>query len=244
MKLNCDMGENYGNWNLGSDEAVMPYVDMANIACGFHASDPLTMDRTVKLAKQYQVTIGAHPGYPDLVGFGRRAMAIENTELRSIIQYQVGALAAICRANQIELSYVKPHGALYHAMMQQPETMATIMDAVKEMELNLALMIQADSQYQTHQAQADARQLPLIFEAFADRCYQDTGALLSRDQDGAQLDEQQMLKQAHRLMNKQQVITHSQQILAIKAETLCVHGDNPAAINGIAKLAALLRPPL
>ena len=241
MKLNCDMGESFGQWQMGGDAAVMPYIDMANIACGFHASDPLTMDKTVKLAKQHQVLICAHPSYPDLVGFGRRAMQIDHTELRCIIQYQVGALAGICRANQVPLSYVKPHGALYHAMMQQPAVMALMMDAVFDMGLNLALMIQADSQHQEHQAQADARQLPLLFEAFADRRYQDNGTLLGRDQAGAQLNEAQMLEQGKNLLQHQQVITHNQQILPLTADTLCVHGDNPAAISGIAQLAALLK---
>lgn len=241
MKLNCDMGESFGQWQMGCDAAVMPHIDMANIACGFHASDPLTMDHTVKLAKRHQVLIGAHPSYPDLVGFGRRAMQIDNSELRCIIQYQVGALAGICRANQVPLSYVKPHGALYHAMMQQPAVMTTMMDAVLGMGLDLALMIQADNHYQAHQAQAEARQLPLLFEAFADRRYQDNGALLSRDQAGAQLNEAEMLAQGKSLLEHQQVITHSQQVLPLTADTLCVHGDNPAAISGIAQLAALVK---
>ena len=118
MKLNCDMGEAFGNWTMGLDEQIMSFVDQANIACGFHASDPLTMSKTVALAKQHNVTIGAHPAYPDLVGFGRRNMDIAPEELKAIIQYQVAALQGICAAQGVKVTYVKPHGALYNTMMK------------------------------------------------------------------------------------------------------------------------------
>ena len=143
MKLNCDMGEAFGAWPMGLDEQIMPYVDQANIACGFHASDPLTMSKTVALAKQHGVTIGAHPGYPDLVGFGRRNMDIAPAELKALIQYQVGALQGICRAQGVEVAYVKPHGALYNTMMKDFSVLETVMQAVSELDSSLILMVMA-----------------------------------------------------------------------------------------------------
>ncbi|MFO6422312.1 5-oxoprolinase subunit PxpA [Motilimonas sp. KMU-193] len=239
MKLNCDMGESFGQWQMGCDEAIMPHIDMANIACGFHASDPVIMDQTVKLAKQYNVTIGAHPGYPDLQGFGRRAMQIAPSELASMVQYQVGALGAICQANQVKLSYVKPHGALYHAMMQDSAVMAALMQGIADLNMDLALMIQANSESEQWVTLACTFNLPLWFEAFADRRYLDNGELMPRSQLGAQLALDDMLNQAESLFSKQGVVTNTGKLLPLKADTLCVHGDNPAAIAAIAKLAQM-----
>ncbi|MCE2570158.1 5-oxoprolinase subunit PxpA [Motilimonas eburnea] len=237
MKLNCDMGESFGQWQMGCDEAIMPHIDMANIACGFHASDPVTMDKTVKLAKLHHVTIGAHPGYPDLQGFGRRAMHMSPNEIVSMVQYQVGALGAICQANQVKLSYVKPHGALYHAMMQDGKVMTALMQGISALNMDLALMIQANREAERWAQLAKSVNLPLWFEAFADRRYQDTGELMPRSQAGAQLELDEMLSQAQSLFRQQQVISQGGQPLGLKADTLCVHGDNPAAVAAIAKLA-------
>ncbi len=235
------MGESFGPWQMGCDEAIMPYIDMANIACGFHASDPVIMDKTVKLAKQHQVTIGAHPGYPDLQGFGRRAMQMTPSEITSLVQYQVGALAAICQANQVKLSYVKPHGALYHAMMQDNAIMTALMQGISALNMDLALMIQANAEAEHWARLARSFNLPLWFEAFADRRYLDNGELTPRSQAGAQLELDDMLRQAESLFAHQQVTTLSGQLLPLNADTLCVHGDNPAAIAAIAKLAQMRR---
>lgn len=131
MKLNCDMGESFGSWTKGMDAEVMPYIDMANIACGFHASDPLTMDRTVRTAIAEKVAIGAHPGYPDLLGFGRRDMEFAPEELQALLVYQIAALDGICRTHGTAIEYIKPHGALYNKMAVDRTTLAAVMAAVR-----------------------------------------------------------------------------------------------------------------
>lgn len=130
LLLNCDIGESFGAWRMGLDAEVMPFIDCANIACGFHASDPQIMRRTVALATQHDVRIGAHPAYPDLVGFGRRSMACSPDEVENMLLYQIGALDGICRAEGTQVRYVKPHGALYNDMMRQPELLRAVMSAI------------------------------------------------------------------------------------------------------------------
>ena len=151
MLLNCDLGESYGPWKMGMDEVVMPHLHLANIACGFHASDPLTMDRTVALAVAHGVTIGAHPGYPDLVGFGRRSMACSRDEVIALVTYQVGALAGICQRHGAALSYVKPHGALYNDMMKDEQLCDAIMAAVAGFDASLSLMLMATADNDRYQ---------------------------------------------------------------------------------------------
>ncbi|MEC8482555.1 MAG: 5-oxoprolinase subunit PxpA, partial [Pseudomonadota bacterium] len=230
MKLNCDMGEAFGTWKMGMDEQIMPYVDQANIACGFHASDPLTMSKTVALAKQHNVTIGAHPAYPDLVGFGRRNMDIAPTELKALIQYQVGALQGICKAHGTQVTYVKPHGALYNTMMADFSVLETVMQAVSELDPTLVLMVMAIPESGQVRALAEKYQLTLWFEAFSDRLYTDEGRLTPRKQSGAvhqtfDLIEQQVLQ----LSEQGALTTESGQLLAIQADTICVHGDGAHA---------------
>ena len=130
IRLNCDMGESFGIWKMGNDEEVMPYIDMANLACGFHASDAVTMSRSVILAKKYNVSIGAHPSYHDLLGFGRRTLVCSLEEIKAIILYQLGALNAFCRANGTAISYVKPHGALYNDMMRDENIFKAVLNAI------------------------------------------------------------------------------------------------------------------
>ena len=175
MKLNCDMGEAFGAWTMGLDEDIMPFVDQANIACGFHASDPLTMSKTVALAKQHNVTIGAHPAYPDLVGFGRRNMDIAADELKAIIQYQIGALQGICQAHGTKVTYVKPHGALYNTMMANFSVLESVMQAISELDNSLILMVMAIPEADQVKALAKQYNLSLWFEAFSDRLYTDEG---------------------------------------------------------------------
>ncbi|MBS3803216.1 MAG: 5-oxoprolinase subunit PxpA, partial [Oleiphilaceae bacterium] len=185
MKLNCDLGESYGSWIMGQDERVMPLIDMANIACGFHASDPSIMAKTVALAARYDVAIGAHPSYHDLVGFGRRSIAHTPEQIRALIWYQLGALAGICQARNLTLSYVKPHGALNNDMMRDPALLETVMAAMAAYQPGLTLMIPASSDYPAHTELAERYELPLMLEAFADRAYDDHGRLVPRAQPGA-----------------------------------------------------------
>lgn len=243
MLLNCDLGESYGSWTMGHDASVMPCIDQASIACGFHAGDPLTMRRTLQLAAQHHVTIGAHPAYPDLVGFGRRSMALSPDELIATLHYQIGALDGLARSLGQTISYVKPHGALYHDMMGNASVRATIMQAVATFARRdppLALMVQATAQSDEHQAEAHAAGVTLLFEAFADRCYTNDGSLLPRSQPGAVHDRERMLEQVAQLQRDSSVTTQCGNILTLQFDTVCVHGDNPESVAAITAIRALI----
>jgi UPF0271 protein len=240
MLLNCDLGESYGNWTMGMDAAVMPHIDQANIACGFHAGDPLAMRTTLTLAASHGVSIGAHPAYPDLVGFGRRSMNLSTDELIATLHYQVAALEGMARSLGLELSYVKPHGALYNDMMANPQVRATILQALASYHRPLALMLQATTAAQQHRAEADALGIRVLFEAFADRCYDDDGSLLSRSKPGAVHTRERMLLQVEQLKKEGTVTTVSGNRLALQVDTLCVHGDNPESVQAIQAIRALV----
>ncbi len=241
ITLNCDMGESFGNWQMGNDELVMPWIDMANIACGFHASDPHVMSRTIDYAIQHDVQIGAHPGYPDLQGFGRRSMSFTEEELCELIIYQVGALKALCESKNTEVSYVKPHGALYHDMMNSKDVFRAVVDAVSC--FNLPLMILASSNNQEYLEIADRYDVPLLFEAFADRTYLANGKLTPRDRPNAVLKtEESIISQVRQIAEYGKITSSDGVVIAIEADTLCVHGDNVEAIELIAKIRAQLEP--
>lgn len=230
MKLNCDLGEGFGVWKMGNDEAIMPVIDQANIACGFHASDPMIMTRTVAMAKANSVTIGAHPSYPDLVGFGRRSMACTKEELKAMVWYQVGALDAICNAHNVKVEYVKPHGALNNDMMRDESILLSVMEAVAACP-GKALMLPVTIHHQHHRKMADALSLPVWFEAFADRAYTDEGQLVSRSVSGSVYhDDDTILNQALSFSQKGGVTAFSGAWLDLPADTLCIHGDNDASI--------------
>ncbi|GAA0404005.1 5-oxoprolinase subunit PxpA [Cocleimonas flava] len=234
IKLNCDLGESYGAWKMGTDEQIMPYIDMANIACGFHASDPFIMDKTVKLAVQNNVTIGAHPGYPDLLGFGRRDMSFNADEIRQLVLYQVGALQAICEANGTKIGYVKPHGALYNTMMKSKSQLTAIMQAVASLKDPVPLMILANADAEENKQLAEKHSVSLLFEAFADRRYADDGNLTSRALEGSVLEnENDIQDQIKSLITDKQAISISGNTLSVHADTLCVHGDNVQALESV-----------
>lgn len=240
MLLNCDLGESYGSWTMGSDAAVMPHIDQASIACGFHAGDPLTMRRTLQLAAAHGVTVGAHPAYPDLVGFGRRSMAMSSDELIAAVHYQLAALDGMAKTEGLSLAYVKPHGALYHDVMQNSTTRAAIVQALASYHRPLPLMLQATAQNAALQAEAGAAGVTLWFEAFADRCYTDDGSLMSRNLPGALHTPERMLAQVAQLQREQSVSTNSGKVLPLQFDTVCVHGDNPTGVAAIAAIRALL----
>ncbi len=240
MLLNCDLGESYGSWRIDGDEQVMPYIDQANIATGFHAGDPLTMQRTLELAKRHGVSVGAHPSYPDLVGFGRRSMALSEQELIANLHYQVAALDGMAASAGLQLAYVKPHGALYHDMMSKDALRATLMRGLAEYHRPLVLMLQATPKVEQHREEARAAGLELWFEAFADRCYDDDGSLLSRSNPQALHDGEQILRQVSQLSDTGTVTTIGGHRLPVLADTLCVHGDNEAAVRNIREIRALL----
>ena len=240
MKLNCDLGESFGAWQMTEDDKIMPYVDMASIACGFHAGDPLVLERALRFAKIHKVSVGAHPSYPDLQGFGRRSMQLARSELVALLHYQIAALDGMAACQGLTLSYVKPHGALYNDMMAQEEVLDSVLQAVSSYHRQLPLVIQATLDWQRHLNHALNKNVTLMFEAFADRRYQDDGSLVPRSQPGAVLDAKQMLNQVEQLVSESKVTTVSGNHIDLRADTLCVHGDNQAALEGIKSIRQLL----
>lgn len=241
MKLNCDMGESFGSWKMGMDEQIMPHVDMANIACGFHASDPHTMQQTVALAAANNVTIGAHPGFPDLQGFGRKDMHFSFNELVNIVLYQVGALQALCKANNTQVSYVKPHGALYNMMMRDQDVFKAMVKAVALLESDIPLMIMATAEHQEYSDIAEQENVSLLFEAFCDRAYTDEGRLQPRGIEGAVYhDLDSIVNQATQMIQQGTVTTCTGKTLSIKADTICIHGDGELALPSVETIRGVL----
>ncbi|MBC3423508.1 MULTISPECIES: 5-oxoprolinase subunit PxpA [unclassified Pseudomonas] len=241
LLLNCDMGESFGNWRMGLDAEVMPFVDCANIACGYHAGDPGTMRRTVALALQHGVTIGAHPAYPDLVGFGRRSMACSDDEIRDLLHYQIGALDGICKVLGGRVAYVKPHGALYNDMMADPQKLRAVLEAVAAYDADLPLMLMATADDSAAQALGDEIGVPLWFEAFADRAYTASGHLVSRRLPGAvHHDPALVVEQAVRLARGEALVANDGSALRLNAATLCVHGDNESSVAAVRQIRQAL----
>ncbi|WP_269519861.1 5-oxoprolinase subunit PxpA [Alteromonas sp. BMJM2] len=241
MKLNCDLGESFGAWSMPVEKDIMSEIDQANIACGFHAGDPLVMKAALDIAKAHGVSVGAHPSYPDLQGFGRRSMAMQANELSACIQYQVSALIGMAAIVGTTVDYVKPHGALYNDMMKNKDIRQTVMKSVAAMcQGTLPLMVQATSERQEITDEAKQHGVSLLFEAFSDRRYTDEGYLQSRQIDGAVLSSQEALVQAKQLIEQGTVITASGATLSIQADSLCVHGDTTGAVEIARQIRAYL----
>ncbi|KEQ19504.1 LamB/YcsF family protein [Endozoicomonas numazuensis] len=229
LDLNCDMGESFGQYVMGNDAGIMPYISSANIACGFHAGDPNIMAKTVKLALEHHVAVGAHPGLPDLQGFGRRNINISPEEAYTLTLYQIGALSAFVTAEGSQLHHVKPHGALYNMAARDPDLAKAIAEAVYQFNPELILYGLAGS---CLISQAETIGLRTASEVFADRSYQSNGQLTPRDQTGAMLeDKQKSLEQIRDMVLHNQVTSLDGQIIAIQADTLCIHGDGPWALD-------------
>jgi len=240
LLLNCDLGESFGAWKMGLDDQVMPFIDQANIACGFHAGDPIVMKKTLLSAKRHNVVVGAHPSYPDLAGFGRRSMNLPPVEIIAIVEYQIAALAGMANNINMPITYVKPHGALYNDMMANGHIRSAVMQAIAESHLSLAFMLQATPDAETHREEAKMFGLELMFEAFADRCYDDNGALLSRSKEAAVHSKEKMLAQVTQLKNDGSVTTISGHRLELQADSLCVHGDNIDGVNAIEEIRQII----
>jgi len=243
IKLNCDLGESFGAWQMGLDAQVMPLIDQANIACGFHAGDPTVLVNTLTLAKQHQVDIGAHPSYDDKQGFGRRSVKMQADELKHLLWYQIAAVDGVATSLGVELCYVKPHGALYNDMMASPALLETVMQAVASYHKPLKLMLLATGSAAEHRLLAKRHQLELLFEAFADRRYKSDGSLTPRSQAGSVLDHQAALEQVQQLLRSGTVQSDTGDSVTIEADTLCVHGDNPAAVALVKSIRQLLVKP-
>lgn len=229
VDLNCDMGESFGIYTLGADEALMPLITSANIACGYHAGDPVVMDRTVRLAVRYGVGIGAHPGFPDLMGFGRRTMHLTPEEIENYVLYQTGALAAFARSVGAEVTHVKPHGALYNIATRDLETARAIARGVVRAGRARILVGLAGSAL--IQAAVEAG-LPAAREGFVDRAYQPDGTLSPRHLPGAVIrDPEQAAEQAASIILRGQVRAINGETVPLKVDTLCIHSDTPGAVE-------------
>lgn len=227
IDINCDLGEMTGPGKKSIDEAIMPFITSANIACGLHAGDPLTMEKTVLMAKKHGVAIGAHPGYPDREGFGRNPMPLTEDELRAIILFQVRALKTISEALGEKFNHVKCHGALYNKAATDREMSMVIAKAVKDVDSSLILVGLSGSEMIKA---AEVTGLQAASEVFADRAYNDDGTLVSRQLPGAVLNDSAMIiERAVSMVILKKVRSITGKIIPIKPETICIHGDNPAA---------------
>ena len=238
IDLNCDLGESYGAWKMGNDEKIIPLITSANIACGFHASDPSVMNITVSLAKEAGIGIGAHPGYPDLSGFGRREMKLSLNEIYADMLYQLGALKAFASAHEVPLSHVKPHGALYNTAAKDQAVAGAICQAVYDFDPTLIILAQPSGMlYKT----AKAFKMRAAAEVFADRAYNDDGTLVPRSVKGSMITDPDLAaERVIRMIKEYKVTSISGNDIDIRADSVCVHGDSPAALQMVNTLRETL----
>lgn len=228
IDLNSDLGESYGAWRLGDDDALLGLVTSANVACGYHGGDPSTMRATCLAAAEHGVRIGAQVSYPDLVGFGRRFMAMEHDELRDAVLHQLGGLEAFARIAGTRVRYVKPHGALYHACTTRQDHAEAVVAAIREYDATLGVLGLPGSLLLEH---AERRGLEPVTEAFVDRAYRPDGTLVPRTEPGSVLvDQTAVAERAVRLARDHEVVAVDGSIVAVDARSLCVHGDTPGAV--------------
>lgn len=229
IDLNCDMGESFGAWAMGNDTALMDVVSSINVACGFHAGDASTIRKTIETALNKRVAIGAHPGFPDLQGFGRREMSLSSQEVFDVVLYQISALKGMCEALGAKLNHVKPHGALYNLAAKNRETASAIAQAVKKIDSNLVFYGLSGSFLIS---EAEKVGLKTISEVFADRTYQPDGRLTPRSQPNALIENvEESCEQVLQMIREQIVTATSGEKVAIKAETICIHGDSAHALE-------------
>jgi UPF0271 protein len=229
IDLNSDLGESFGTWVLGDDEAMLDVVTSANVACGFHAGDSLTLQRTCAKAAERGVVVGAQVGYRDLTGFGRRFIDVAPAELTADVIYQIGALDAMCRVTGIRVEYVKPHGALYNAIVHHEAQAAAVVAAVVAIDDTLPVLGLPGSAFLRLAAEAGLR---TVTEAFADRAYTPEGTLLSRREPGAVLHEPQLVAQRMvRLVEEGRLTAVDGTDIEVRADSICTHGDSPAAVE-------------
>lgn len=227
IDINCDLGESFGQFIMGNDDAIFPHISSCNIACGFHGGDPLHIEKTIKKALKYNVQIGAHPSYPDLAGFGRRKIFLSEEELKASVKYQISALKGMVESNGGELKYIKAHGALYNSIAHDENEAKVFLAAVKDINPDLAIMGLAGSSFEEITQQHGFQ---FIREGFLDRRYMEDGSLMSRKEKGSVLETvEDSLNQFISIAQKREVETSSGKRITMKVDSLCIHGDNPLA---------------
>ncbi|GAA1636718.1 LamB/YcsF family protein [Georgenia ruanii] len=228
MDLNSDVGESFGSWTMGDDESIMRVVSSANVACGFHAGDPVVARATCAAAAQEGVTVGAHVSYRDLAGFGRRFMDVSPAELTNDVIYQIGALQAMAAAAGTTVRYVKPHGALYNTIAKHEQQARAVVEAIRTVDESLPILVLPGS---VIQREAEAAGLRAVVEAFADRAYNADGSLVSRRLEGSVIhDPEAVAARVVQMATDSTVETLDGQTIGVDAESVCVHGDTPGAV--------------
>lgn len=241
VDLNCDLGEGFGAWKMGEDEQLMKHITSANVACGWHGGDPLVMNRMVRIAKENGVSVGAHPGYPDLLGFGRRTLNCTFDELKNYLIYQVGALEAFCKIHGVKMAHVKPHGRMYLDAFDKKDQARAIAEAIVQYNPELFYIAFAGSPGKIMTDAAREMKLKVAYEAFPDRAYTPQGDLVNRSVPGAVIrDPQVAAERALRMVKGHRIIAIDGTPINIDVQTLCIHGDSP----GAADLARVIRETL
>lgn len=234
IDLNSDMGESFGAYKLGGDENIIQYVTTANVACGWHAGDPMVMDKVVRMAKEHGVMVGAHPGYPDLLGFGRRKMVLSYQEVKNYVKYQVGALAAFTQSYGMKLQHVAPHGAMGNQCQYDEEISSAIVEAVCDYDKDIIIYYCAGAVLGKI---AESKGLRIASEIFADRAYMDDLSLVPRKMEGSMItDEDVAIKRCIRMIKEGKVTSITGKELDIQGDTLCVHGDGPKALAFVQRI--------
>ncbi len=242
IDLNSDVGESFGIYKLGLDEEVIPHLTSANIGCGFHGGDPSVMRKTVSLAKQYGVEVGAHPGFPDLIGFGRRNMDASLEEIQDYILYQTGALQAFALSQGVRLQHLKAHGALYNMAVANPKIWEAMADVISRLDREIILVVLASSNNESLLDLGKRYGIRIAFEAFPDRAYRKDGSLLPRKERGAVIEDHELVaKRALKMAIEGKVVAVDGTEIELHADTLCVHGDHPAAVRVVRRIREEMR---
>lgn len=238
VDLNSDLGESFGNYKLGMDADIIPLVSSANVACGYHASDPLVMNKTIAMAREAGIHVGAHPGFPDLMGFGRRNMVVSPDEAKAYTLYQLGALDAFCKVHGVKMQHVKPHGAMYNMAGKDYTLSKAICEAIYEYDKELIVMALSGGEL-VHAAEDMG--LKVAREVFADRAYEEDGSLVNRRKEGAMItDENVAIERVVRMIKEQKVTAITGKDIPIKADSICVHGDGVKALAFVKKIRETL----
>ncbi len=241
IDINCDMGESFGAYTIGMDDEVLPHITSANIACGFHAGDPMVLRKTVHMARKSDTGVGAHPGFPDLIGFGRRKMDCTLAEISNYVIYQVGAIQGFCKAENTVLQHVKPHGGLYNMAAEDPEIVKAIAEAVASLDKDLLLVCLAGNNAPLFRKIAENAGIRVMLEAFPDRAYTPEGTLVSRSKPHAVVkDPGEVAKRALMMAAEGRIEAEDGSMLSLEPDTLCVHGDTPAAVEMVRNIKELL----